>query len=194
MKRYSHAAIICMLSAMALGSMAIFRPAPGLSQEQVEEENAWANYEIILKRNIFSRQRGPERTRTQRDDRPRAVPNPESYYRLKGVVQEDGVFIAFVEDTRSSRVLRLRQGDSVARGVVKSLTLDSMVYEFEGQTVTVQMGRDLEGGFGAVTRSELLEWSPSQTSQPETTSEPATGEAADILKQLMERRKQELGR
>ena len=167
---------------MALGSMAILWPAPGSSQEQVEEENAWANYEIILKRNIFSRQRGPERVRTQRDDRPRAVPNPESYYRLKGVVQEDGVFIAFVEDTRSNRVLRLHQGDSVARGVVKSLTLDSMEYEFEDQAITIQMGRDLEGGFGAVTRSELLEWSPSQASQPETTSEPATGEAADILK------------
>ena len=195
MKRYSNKWLVCTLSAVALGSIVSLWPAAGLGREQAQAQNPWAKYEIILKRNIFSRQRGPEQTRTRRDDQPRAVPNPESYYRLKGVVQEDGTFIAFVEDTRSGSVLRLRRGDNVARGVIKSLTLDSMEYEFEGQTVAVELGRDLEGGLGAVTRTELLEWSSSQTSsQPETSSEPATGDETDMLKQLMERRQQQLGR
>lgn len=194
MKKYDSKWGVCILSVVALGAIASLGPAASRGQEPAEEPNSWAKYEIILKRNIFSRQRGPEQTRTRRDDQPLAVPNPESYYRLEGVVQEDGTFIAFVEDMRSGSVLRLRQGQNVARGVVKSLTLDSMEYEYEGRTVAVELGRDLEGGLGAVTRTELLEWSSSQTSQPATSSEPATEADPDILKQLMERRQQELGR
>ena len=57
------------------------------------------------------------------------MPNPESYFLLKGVVQENNQFIAFVEDKQTGSVLRLRQGDRVARGTVKSLTLDGLEYE-----------------------------------------------------------------
>ena len=126
------------------------------------------------------------------------MPNPESYLLLRGVVQEDGTFIAFVKDTRSATILKLRQGDSVARGTIATLSLDSLEYELEGKKTTIRMGYDLEGGHGAVTAGELMEWTPTSTaagSAAPAASEPAapTGEQADILKQLMERRKQELG-
>ena len=83
----------------------------------------------------------------------------------------------------------------MARGVIKSLTLDAIEYEFEGQTATVRLGNDLEGGFGAVTMNELMEFSDAAPADPATAAEETpTGEEADILKQLMERRQQELGR
>lgn len=123
------------------------------------------------------------------------MPNPESYLLLRGIVQEDGTFIAFVEDTRSATILRLRQGHSVARGTIASLSLDSLEYELEGKKTTIRMGYDLEGGHGAVTAGELMEWSQTSAAVGATEAEPAapTGEQADILKQLLERRKQELG-
>jgi len=179
----------------ALGSIAVLWPTVGGGKEWADREDAWARYEIILTRNIFSRQRVSPRQREfeEQERPPQVMPNPESYFRLKGIVQEDGVFIAFIEDTRSSSVLRLRQGQSVARGIVKSLTLDSIEYEFADKTVLVELGRDLEGGLGAVTSTELLEWDPSEAGPSDTSTEPATGEEADLLKKLMERRQQELG-
>jgi len=184
-----------------LGLLAILGPAVGLGQETPvapQSKDPWADYEVILNRNMFSRQRGA-RQRERRDEERREVvmPNPESYFKLKGIVQEDGQFIAFLEDTRSNSVLKLRQGDAVARGTVKALTLDTIQYQRDDQVTTVQLGYDLEGGQGAVTMNELMEWSQTtstpSTKPQETSSETPTGEAADILKQLMERRRQELG-
>ena len=192
--------MIGVLFALVLGAIAAFGLAATTGQEQqVEESNALANYEIILQRNIFSRDRKPIVVgQPEEEPKERAVVSPESYYRLKGLVQEDGVFIAFVEDTRYSNVLRLREGESVARGTIKNLTLDSLEYEYNDKTVAIQIGRDLEGGFGAVTRSEIMQWTPTDTTSgsdsTSTSPEPATGEAADILEQLRQRRQQQLGR
>ena len=72
----------------------------------------WAKYNIILDRNMFSRQRvKPLPPGAVVKEQPRVMPNPESYFLLKGVVQENNQFIAFVEDKRTGTVLRLREGD-----------------------------------------------------------------------------------
>jgi hypothetical protein len=186
---------------MALGLIVALGPAVALSQEARDSQPSqgpWAAYEVILNRNMFSRQRGDRQAR--RADGPRrevVMPNPESYFRLKGIVQEDGMFIAFLEDTRGNSVLRLRQGDAVARGTIKALTLDAIEYQFGDQVTAVRLGYDLEGGQGAVTMNELMEWSQTSstpvTAPQGTPSETPAGDAADMLKELMERRKQQLG-
>ena len=173
-------------------------PAIGLSQDAKAPQDPWAKYQVILQRNMFSRQRGALRERRgDAERREVAVPNPESYFRLKGIVQEDGTFIAFLEDMRSNSVLKLRQGDSVARGTLKALTLDTIEYQFGDQVTAVQLGSDLEGGRGAVTMNELMEFSETSAGAPTAVlGEPAetlTGDGADILEQLMKRRKQQLG-
>jgi hypothetical protein len=199
MKHYSKKIAAGMLSALVLVLTTAMWPAAGLGQDAAEDQDAWDKYRIILERNIFSRQRGPVVQPGQREEpREIAVPNPESYFILKGVAQEDNQFIAFVEDTRSSQILRLRQGDSVARGTIVALDLDEIEYEREGQKTAVRMGCDLEGGRGAVTANQLMEWSqtasPAATQQPATTEQAApSGDEAEILKQLMERRRQQLG-
>jgi hypothetical protein len=171
--------------------------ASGQDRDEAPKQDPWAEYEVILERNMFSRQRGPRRQRQREERREVVMPNPESYFKFNGVVQEDGMFIAFLEDTRSNSVLRLRAGDQVARGVIKALTLDSLVYELADQTTTVQLGFDLEGGRGAVTMNELMEYSGTAAASPTgeaSESEAPTGEAADILQQLLQRRQQELGK
>ena len=123
-------------------------------------------------------------------------PNPETYYILKGIVQENGVFIAFLEDTQRGQIFRVREGDSVARGKVKTFNLDTIEYEFEDRTVTVAMGKDLEGGKGTVTLNQMYELSESYTPTSQGAAEKSSAPSADeaeILKQLMERRKQQLG-
>jgi hypothetical protein len=162
-----------------------------------DQQSGWARYDIILRRNIFSRTRQVFRPREFREERRVVVPNPESYFRLRGITQEDGTFVAFLEDTRTSVVLRLRAGDSVARGAIKSLSLDSLEYQLDERTVTVFMGQDLEGGQGAITASELAQWSETAASVSEAppageTPPQPTGDEADLLRQLMERRRQQL--
>ncbi|HSW00073.1 MAG TPA: hypothetical protein VLI39_07870 [Sedimentisphaerales bacterium] len=163
------------------------------------QPNAWASFDIILKRNIFSRQRtAPRPVAERREEPPRVMPNPESYYLLKGVVQENDDFIAFIEDTQSGTVLRLRRGDPVARGAVKTLTLDGLEYVMEDKTVVVQMGRDLEGGHGNLTPRQMLDLAATPASPPSAPSatSPTTapsGADSDIIRRLMEQRKQQLG-
>jgi hypothetical protein len=172
-------------------------PAAEGAQEPIERPDVWALYKVIIDRNMFSRQRGPaERRQRDAEREVVTVPDPESYYRLRGIAQENGTFIAFVEDTRRNETLKLRQGDAVARGSIESLDLDSIVFRMEDRTIAVAIGQDLLGGHGAVTMSELMQWTPAPSTP--TSGEPATpaaptGAEADILRQLMERRKQELG-
>jgi hypothetical protein len=218
MKNKYNTITTCLLLAVVLVSADILWPQSGLGQQTITsdanavnkaqppvatersaaEQNTWSQYQIILQRNIFSRQRGPVRQSRFERTRPVVTRNPESYLILKGIVQQDGTFIAFVEDTQSNRVLRLCEGDSVARGSVKNFTLDSIEYVLEDKTTSVTISRDLEGGQGTLSMSRLLELSAttsSSTSDPNTATEKTvpTGDEAEILRRLMEQRKQQLG-
>ncbi len=198
MKKNYNKMAVGILPAVALGFIMTLWPQSGLSQEAAApKQDKWENYQIIIQRNIFSRQRGPrvDLSRRQRMDAP-PPPNPETYYILKGIVQENGVFIAFLEDTQRGQIFRVREGDSVARGKVKTFNLDTIEYEFEDRTVTVAMGKDLEGGKGTITLNQMYELSQTYTPTSQEGTKESTSPSADeaeILKQLMERRKQQLG-
>ncbi|MCX5643156.1 MAG: hypothetical protein NTZ17_00480 [Phycisphaerae bacterium] len=174
-------------------SQPVERPRP---RRPVQDEQ-WAKYDIILTRNMFSRQRIPPPSGEPIVEPPKPMPNPESYLLLKGVAQENNQFIAFVEDKQSGSVLRLRQGDHVARGTIKSVNLDGLEYQLGDQTTSVSMGFDLEGRHGAVTAGDLASYSPTAAAavQGASTGQPAAPPAdeAEILKRLMEQRKQQLG-
>lgn len=197
---------ICSFLTIALGSVIILCPQLGLGRQtsapdpnavdKTEPRDTWAKYQIILQRNIFSRQRGPIRQRRERS-RPVVIRNPESYLVLKGLVQEGDTFIAFVENTQNNTVLRLHEGDSVARGTVKNFTLDSIEYQLEDKTIRVTLGLDLEGGQGTLPMNRLLELSATSSTPSDpnaATQEPVPSEEeAEILKKLMEQRRQQLG-
>jgi hypothetical protein len=208
------AALVLMLTATAWPEAA---PAPetAAKPETAAPPDPWAKYQIILDRNIFSRQRGPvRRPGEDAEAGPVAVPNPETHFILKGVVQENNEFIAFIEDTQAGTVLRLRRDDRIARGAIKALTLDGIDYQLEERTTAVKLGYDLEGNLGPVSVpavvSQPAPTAPAAAAQsggatrpaasaPSVTSAPAgqqpapAGDEADILKRLMEQRKQQLG-
>ncbi len=84
---------------------------------------------------------------------------------------------------------------------MQALTLDHVVFQHEDQTRIVTLGQNLEGTYGSgnISYNEVMEWSESSSSAPSSgettapTAEPPSGEESDILKKLMERRRQELG-
>jgi hypothetical protein len=190
--------MVLWLVALAVGLIPTGWPMTTRGQDASGQKDAWAKYEIILQRNIFSRNRQAFRPQESREEPQQvAMPNPESYYVLKGIVQEDSEFIAFVEDKRDGGILRLRQGDEIARGVIKALNLDTLEYEMGDQVTTVRLGSDLEGGYGAVTSADVMEWSqtPATSTEPVQSGPqpPPSGDEAEILRRLMEQRKQQLG-
>jgi hypothetical protein len=173
-------------------------PANSAESSPTGQPDPWQKYDIILQRNIFSRQRAPARPRGEtKEPKQVAIPNPESYFLLKGVVQENDTFIAFVENTQGGGVLRLRAGDPVARGTIKALNLDSIEYQLGDQTIAIKLGCDLEGRYGTVTAGELPDLSELPAlavPQPQPAQTPLpSGDEAEILKRLMEQRKQQLG-
>lgn len=167
-------------------------------------------YLAISRNNIFSRNRRPAPPDNGTPIPPRPQPNPESYYILRGIVRENDTFIAFLQDNHEGGVLQLREGDEVARGKIKSLTLDSLEYEFADQTIKVVFGRDLEGGQGTLDIDTASQWSPQsgylsssrrsrdgggrlESAPAASSTEPLTGDDAELLRRLMERRQQQLG-
>jgi hypothetical protein len=84
----------------------------------------------------------------------------------------------------------------VARGTVKNFNLDTIEYDFEDRKFTVGIGSDLEGGKGTTTLNQIYElsqtYTPTSQKGTEESSTPSADEA-EILKKLMERRRQQLG-
>ena len=176
--------LICGLLAAASGG-----PAPADDdQTQVAQSDGWERYEVLVKRNIFSRERG-------RPDPPvrgavsTAPPPPERYLLLRGVLKQGEEWTAILEDARTGSVTKAHVGDGVLEGRVTGITMDSIDYEKDGRAAHVALGQNLEGGGSARTAG--------------ATSAPAAGAAAgaatgtagqaDILEQLRQRRQRELG-
>jgi hypothetical protein len=70
---------------------------------------------------------------------------PETGFVFRGVVENGGKFTAFIEDRNAKRTTLLAVGESVARGKVKSVTLDAMEYEAAGSAKRIEVGQDLNG-------------------------------------------------
>jgi hypothetical protein len=92
-------------------------------------------YAATLARNVFTRG-------TAKAGGPVA---PEAGLGLTGVVADDGKFTAFVEDLAAKRTLRLKAGDPLVGGRVKSVTEDALEYEAAGKVTRVQIGQNLLG-------------------------------------------------
>jgi hypothetical protein len=125
-----------------------------VKEKDVVQEPVWSDYEVILDRNMFSKfRKKPFDPKDEPVVRPDVPKNLESFYILRGVANESGVFKACLQDNKRMGVLWVVVGDAVARGKIAAIpNLDSIEYQMEGETTTrtVYMGYDLEGGRGKI--------------------------------------------
>lgn len=189
-------------------------PAALADEVAAASQDTWSAFGVITQNNIFSRDRRPYEAPTPRPPRETPPPpNPETYYVLFGIVQENDIFTAFLQDNQRGGVLRLREGDEVARGTIASVGLDSLEYAFEERTVSVTLGQNLEGSQAARRSADQRSRTDSSAAAQRTRATPTdrtpdrrpdrattppaqqipTGDPEELIRQLMERRRQQLG-
>ncbi len=213
-----------------IGFFILFGVLPGgLAFAQVGDgqEGFRRGYSILLERNIFSRDRRPYRPERERSTTQAPPPPIESTLVLLGIGRQQGQTLAFVEDTLTGRIERHAVGSSIARGHVRSLTLDFLVYARDskeavsdpnapaaGETARVNppsrltkvwIGQTLMGetsagspSFSTTSTGTGAEFFATPTTGASQGAEGSTtpsgdGDQSDILKRLLERRRQELG-
>lgn len=186
----------------ALTSLFCFAESEQQDGEQQDNgKGFWDDYKVIVERNIFSRNRGRPPRRRDNTGEPKEViaPNPESYFVLKGIVQQDKEYIAFLEETQSGKMIRAKIGDKIARGTLKGLTLDYIEFELNSNTMRIQIGNNLEGRASSVafTYDNLADWAEASSQAPDkaaagdgTTQQ---DEDSDVLRRLMQRREEQVG-
>lgn len=143
------------------------------------------DYQLILDRNMFSRERssgrsrsGPSFTRTG----PMSRPAPAKYdfaLVLTGVVEQDGLDVAFIEDTRTGETFRVTAGTAIAGGVLKSVSMEGVEFG-EGENVKkFAVGESITGVSGGTSRPSV------------SASGPGDSSVNDILERMRLRRLQE---
>jgi hypothetical protein len=135
---------------VGVGFLTVLWLPNGLAKEAAKQP-ALEDYELIvsLDRNMFAKNRQVPNPIIVVPAQPE--PNPESFYILRGIARENGVFLVFLQDIKRGGVLQMRVGEAVARGKIKSvLSLDSIEYQMGETTTTIQMGYDLEGNKSSV--------------------------------------------
>ena len=212
--------------AIAAAAMAASGSSPGRSAKPPAapstkaDKPAKADFSILVQRNIFDRNRRPPVVRKPPTPRPKPTYTPpkpvdaDQYFVLRGIALEGSQFTAFFENTRDGKMLQVRPGDTVGKGRVQAVNIDSAQYQRGDKLTVIPVGHTLTGsrapGAGFETPAPRPSVStakptapspgPSATTQPTTapagapTSAPASGGMQDILERMRRRRQQELGR
>ena len=130
-------------------------PAPATNAAPAAD---WSRYEILIMRNIFSKDRGRSRNEDKigeaKEKELPPPPKPEAGLALIGIVNKDGQLVAFVENTNTGTVQNVKEGDTIARGKVSAVTLNKINYDYDGKSTEVSIGSTLEGG--TATRSDSV--------------------------------------
>ena len=163
--------------------------------ETTSAADRWDHYRVLMERNIFVRERTRGRERRFTTSRPVGVIDTDGNLVLTGTAQQGGKGVAFVKDTRSGQTANVRTGGSVGKGKLVTITLDYVVYEYEGVTRRIKIGSNLAGVAvrrGPTTMSAST--GPSTAPVGKGAGEAVDSNAAAILERMRRRRAQELTR
>ena len=178
--------------------------------EATQQERSWAQYRILVDRNMF---RSDRRRIFAASSRPSAPAyDSDGGIVLTGIARHDGEFVAFFEDTRTNATTRTRVGETVGKGKVQRITLDEVEYGREGTVRRIGIGHSLTGTRAVVQVARRAPATPTfsggvaatRPAQPTATTGPALPvispstttdtDMSDVLEQMRRRREQELRR
>jgi hypothetical protein len=180
--------------------------------EATQQERSWAQYRILVDRNMV---RSDRRRIFSPSSRPAAPAyDSDSGIVLTGIARHDGEFVAFFENTGSNATAQARVGQAVGKGEVQRITLDEVEYLREGTARRVGIGHSLTGTKAVV---QVVRRAPARAptpapsggevatrpAEPTATTGPAlpvispsidTEDISEVLELMRRRREQELRR
>lgn len=142
----------------------------GEREKPVEKDSPGAptlslsDYKELLNRNLFSREQRKRKSESTREAEPdRDTANEREAQReiehaketggqaeadivLMGIVDKDGVTLAFLEDRRAGKTLTVKSGDTLAGGKVGKITLNALEFVVGEKTASIAFGSNLQGG------------------------------------------------
>jgi type II secretory pathway component PulC len=162
--------------------------------------SSYEDYKIVYEKNIFSRLRytPPAQSREAGGTRKETV--VLSLYVLRGVAVETQNRLAFIEDEISGQSRRLTVGDMILEGTITEIYPDRVVFREKDQSREIRIGQEIDRLEYVVERpiagsaESPTQTAPASSAAPAKSSAPASSaDEADVLKKLLERRKQEMG-
>lgn len=169
------------------------------AQSPASRSGSFEDYKLIYERNIFSRQRYTPASRSGAPGETRMEKVVLSLYVLRGVAVETGSRLAFVEDAISGQSKRLAVGETLLSGTIAEIRPDRVVFREKDQTRDVLVGQEFDRVESMVERPVDAAGETSDPNKPQETpaaksaAPAAPQDEAAMLKQMMERRKQEMG-
>ena len=200
-------ALLCLIQGSLSGDD---DPSIGESEDTQNENtvpsNAFDHFQLILDRNIFDPERRPQRD-LKRDRERRPEPPREESFSLIGTMSYADKQLAFFNASDSEWSGGIRLGESLAGHKVIRVDYDKVVLQYEGDTIELTMGagRFRRGEESWQTQNISSASYAQSSSNRDSSSEDSDDapdsdgpdlselESNDILKQLMERRKQQMG-
>lgn len=160
---------------------------------QTSDKQSFEEFRIIRERNIFD----PLRREPQKEVRtpPRDETTPPEQIRLLGVFLNGREAAIFFEGSQSSYNGEWKRGDIIAGFRIGEVQTNGVVLENKGQKIDLSVG-------SGMTKNDMDEWkigvsqsySAKAPEREKTTSSDTKNEGEnDILKKLMEKRRQETG-
>ena len=124
------------MAAMLLGAGPTTQPAEN-ADAPVPMAALPEEFAILQTRNVFGTLKNHSGSQ--------AAGGPDAGFVLKGVVLAGAGYTAFVEELASKQVRPLVVGDTVSRGKIKSIDIDTIEYEVSGSAHRIEVGQDLNG-------------------------------------------------
>jgi hypothetical protein len=200
-------ALLCLIQGSLSGDD---DPSIGESEDTQNENavpsNAFDHFQLILDRNIFDPERRPQRD-LKRDRERRPEPPREESFSLIGTMSYADKQLAFFNASESEWSGGILLGESLAGHKVIRVDYDKVVLQYEGDTIELRMGAGrFRRGEESWQTQHISSASYAQSSSNRDNSSEDSDDAPDsdgpdlselesndILKQLMERRKQQMG-
>ncbi|MBI1389735.1 MAG: hypothetical protein GC154_14955 [bacterium] len=219
LRRLNHTFLAALLLIVAAGYFAAAQDGAPATPAQDGNGPEFDEFRVIIERNIFNpNRRGPQ---VEREPEPEPPPVQVDEYVLLGTLLTDQTAYAFIEGRGAVGDDVMSVGDALADGVIREIQASSIVVAASESAETLAVGEALsrrDGGpwaktapsagggssrSGRFSRSSRTNASQTQAEAPkeETKSGSEAANAADsgsdaneILKRMMERRKQELSK
>lgn len=171
--------------------------APAQSTNDSSTTTDFSSFQVIVDKNIFN----PDRY--GRTYRPRYERHSVPTFSLAGTMSYRKGMFAFFDGTGEDYRKALQQGGKIAGYSVNKIDFDGVQLQSSGKTIEMKVGAAMRLEGGAWELSAPGDWgdlattdsgtgsSATQETSETSTNPPSTGAESDVLKRLMEKRKQQ---